>query len=744
PTTTTKPSTTTEAPTTTTEPPTTTTEPPTTTTKTPTTTRVKLTSRSANQTHRLANTMQDFKDITLNFETQLIEDYDIHNDKEFNIFSPHFVTKAVLTMALGARDETKSKLINALNLNRTYLTLPLDWNSTLKKDIDSFFKIHPSTMVEISTIQGCHMDPDFKNIMDDVGTIFSKDSQNGFINITSKSTMDIYLQEFFDICINHNLKKKIQIVAKTHRGKIPHLDDAEFFELISNFNSHALDRLIFIRTNGNKKNIHKIRNKFSKLKYEDFSHYTNDTVLLNLPLMNKISDEYNFQQIYNSSTRTTYSASNLMKNSRGDFGNICMIPRSNTPHSVNYIQNIVVNKISEGVKECKPTQLNKLELIELNKSPFIMLQFLDKSIIQFTMYNGPPKIPLANRSQIILYNKFHDNIFNFQTTLIQNVTMSGKLTYFSPFIMTRTLLLIGLAAESKTKFTLRKSLNLQYHDLKLQSNSTNFLSIGVQHFIRTFIPKLFPQFYDVMKVYAKCKIKSEFKSGMEDLDLINGVDSSKIWSLKKGQMMIFLSSANMALFWSEYSVKCFITKEMNMTTMIANSQRGTIPSLDEADFIELPFTGEWHNLTEIRLIFIRPGVKIKHNIIDIKRKFSQLNIDDFSKYRKETIRLQVPTISSNITLKFKNDPAYKLLDTSMKVQSSGILEGNFNRFCTNSRKSLYNIQYMHHRLQFNMTNLDLEMCKAGDGNGLELYELREQFIMLYISKKSILAAAIHD
>lgn len=32
-------------------------------------------------------------------------------------------------------------------------------------------------------------------------------------------------------------------------------------------------------------------------------------------------------------------------------------------------------------------QLNGLELIDLNKSPFIMLQFLDKSIIQFTMVN---------------------------------------------------------------------------------------------------------------------------------------------------------------------------------------------------------------------------------------------------------------------------------------------------------------------------------------------------------------------
>lgn len=45
-----------------------------------------------------------------------------------------------------------------------------------------------------------------------------------------------------------------------------------------------------------------------------------------------------------------------MENSRGDFGNICMIPGSNIPHSVNYIQNIVVNEITEGVEECKPSK----------------------------------------------------------------------------------------------------------------------------------------------------------------------------------------------------------------------------------------------------------------------------------------------------------------------------------------------------------------------------------------------------
>lgn len=59
-------------------------------------------------------------------------------------------------------------------------------------------------------------------------------SQNGFINITNKSTMDIYLHEFSNICINYDIKKKTQLVAKTHRGKIPHLDDAEFIELFSN------------------------------------------------------------------------------------------------------------------------------------------------------------------------------------------------------------------------------------------------------------------------------------------------------------------------------------------------------------------------------------------------------------------------------------------------------------------------------------------------------------------------------
>lgn len=62
--------------------------------------------------------------------------------------------------------------------------------------------------------------------------------------------------------------------------------------------------------------------------------------------------------------------------------------------------------------------------------------------------------------------------------------MSGKKTYFSPFIMTRTLLLIGLAAESKTKATLRKALNVHHYDLKLSSNSTNFSSVGVQQFYK--------------------------------------------------------------------------------------------------------------------------------------------------------------------------------------------------------------------------------------------------------------------
>lgn len=64
----------------------------------------------------------------------------------------------------------------------------------------------------------------------------------------------------------------------------------------------------------------------------------------------------------------------------------------------------------------------------------------------------------------------------------------------------------------------------------------------------------------------------------------------EMWNVKKGPIMKFNSWANMTLSWLEFSVKCFIIKETNMITMIANSRRGTIPSLDDADFIELPLT----------------------------------------------------------------------------------------------------------------------------------------------------------